>query len=145
MSWMSTKQLVFIKNYTRLTRPWEPERKGISYCFNPQCNPVFTFWHKANRNDACTCNTHLILNTTMISPSSRQNTWPCLISFLSLWNPQSVKKQQQQQNTTTRICLVQILLVSTSHLLPSPKCGSMPKSEKKDRYVFRWKSGRKCL
>lgn len=43
MSWMSsTKKLVFIKNYTLLTRPWKPEREEISYCFNPQCKPVFT-------------------------------------------------------------------------------------------------------
>ena len=47
------------------------------------------------------------------------------------WKTPRVLKKKQQQNTT-KICLVQILSVSTSHLLPSPKYYvSMPKSEKK--------------
>lgn len=50
--------------------------------------------------------TLLILNTTMISPLSRQNTWPCLISFLSLGKPPEVfKKIKHHQNMPLSVLL----------------------------------------
>lgn len=78
--------------------------------------------------------TLLILNFNYdITRQTKQNTWPCLISFLSLGKPQSVKKQQQQQNTTTRICLVPDHLPSLHPTFsPAQNTMSLCPNQKKD-------------
>lgn len=61
--------------------------------------------------------TLLILNTTMISPLSRQNTWPCLISFPSLWKPPKVLRKILN---ITKKCLFQVFSLSPCPTPPPP-------------------------